>query len=99
MLCTFFFFFQAEDGIRDKLVTGVQTCALPIFKSDGSIWFTDPGYDSGLALPPPNGSSVPRGFQPGLFVYRFFETNGNATVLQVITNMSRPNGICFSPDE
>src|SRR5687767_15556782 len=26
----FLFFFQAEDGIRDKLVTGVQTCALPI---------------------------------------------------------------------
>src|SRR5205823_9360701 len=26
----FVFFFQAEDGIRDKLVTGVQTCALPI---------------------------------------------------------------------
>src|SRR5205823_7906908 len=25
------FFFQAEDGIRDKLVTGVQTCALPIW--------------------------------------------------------------------
>src|SRR5205823_7026588 len=29
------FFFQAEDGIRDKLVTGVQTCALPIFQPDG----------------------------------------------------------------
>src|SRR5256885_7016656 len=28
-LC-FFFFFQAEDGIRDYKVTGVQTCALPI---------------------------------------------------------------------
>src|SRR6266508_4959696 len=28
-LC-FFFFFQAEDGIRDGHVTGVQTCALPI---------------------------------------------------------------------
>src|SRR5687767_15334850 len=26
------FFFQAEDGIRDKLVTGVQTCALPILR-------------------------------------------------------------------
>src|SRR2546427_1998924 len=26
----FFFFFQAEDGIRDLTVTGVQTCALPI---------------------------------------------------------------------
>src|SRR3989337_815031 len=31
-LCVFssFFFFQAEDGIRDATVTGVQTCALPI---------------------------------------------------------------------
>src|SRR2546421_7081674 len=27
----FFFFFQAEDGIRDLIVTGVQTCALPIW--------------------------------------------------------------------
>src|SRR5438046_10629104 len=27
----FFFFFQAEDGIRDWSVTGVQTCALPIY--------------------------------------------------------------------
>src|SRR5690606_40945000 len=30
-LSFFFFFFQAEDGIRDFHVTGVQTCALPIF--------------------------------------------------------------------
>src|SRR2546428_13387229 len=32
VLCSllFFFFFQAEDGIRDLIVTGVQTCALPI---------------------------------------------------------------------
>src|SRR5258708_30579908 len=29
----FFFFFQAEDGIRDDLATGVQTCALPICRS------------------------------------------------------------------
>src|SRR2546430_7782094 len=29
----FFFFFQAEDGIRDLTVTGVQTCALPICPS------------------------------------------------------------------
>ena len=28
---SFIFFFQAEDGIRDRDVTGVQTCALPIF--------------------------------------------------------------------
>src|SRR5256886_12782730 len=31
MLCLVVFFFQAEDGIRDLTVTGVQTCALPIF--------------------------------------------------------------------
>src|SRR5437867_13435274 len=30
MVLGFFFFFQAEDGIRDRTVTGVQTCALPI---------------------------------------------------------------------
>src|SRR5688572_30543960 len=38
----FFFFFQAEDGIRDLTVTGVQTCALPIFNlvggNDGIIF-------------------------------------------------------------
>src|SRR5260370_12096439 len=34
VLCrSFFFFFQAEDGIRDSSVTGVQTCALPISSS------------------------------------------------------------------
>src|SRR5205807_6811071 len=36
--CIFFFFFQAEDGIRDYKVTGVQTCALPIFLFKGSAW-------------------------------------------------------------
>src|SRR5699024_1103966 len=33
MIYEFSFFFQAEDGIRDRNVTGVQTCALPIFAS------------------------------------------------------------------
>ena len=62
-------------------------------KSDGSIWFTDTGSDSGIAL----GTS---GYQAGYYVYRFFETNGSATVGPVITNLiQRPNGICFSPDE
>src|SRR5699024_11763267 len=34
-----FFFFQAEDGIRDRNVTGVQTCALPISWMLGKIVF------------------------------------------------------------
>src|SRR5215211_6261768 len=34
----FFFFFQAEDGIRDHCVTGVQTCALPIPKCTVTVF-------------------------------------------------------------
>src|SRR6266850_3452223 len=34
----FFFFFQAEDGIRDYKVTGVQTCALPIYFARRRNW-------------------------------------------------------------
>src|SRR5205823_11158317 len=37
-----FFFFQAEDGIRDKLVTGVQTCALPISPGSRRARHPDP---------------------------------------------------------
>src|SRR5438874_8392884 len=36
----FFFFFQAEDGIRDLYVTGVQTCALPIYTIPGTVFVT-----------------------------------------------------------
>src|ERR1041384_8738930 len=44
--CACFFFFQAEDGIRDKLVTGVQTCALPICRRRRC-----PGNDGGGRRP------------------------------------------------
>src|SRR5688572_32300957 len=37
-----FFFFQAEDGIRDLTVTGVQTCALPIFRGIKDAAGTNP---------------------------------------------------------
>src|SRR5688572_30848876 len=36
-----FFFFQAEDGIRDLTVTGVQTCALPILSAQYGHWLGD----------------------------------------------------------
>src|SRR5437868_11054648 len=36
MIYYLFFFFQAEDGIRDRNVTGVQTCALPILVHAGT---------------------------------------------------------------
>src|SRR2546425_8140674 len=49
----YFFFFQAEDGIRDKLVTGVQTCALPIcHRLHG-------GYPAEPGAPRPASGAVP----------------------------------------
>src|SRR5699024_3270445 len=36
------FFFQAEDGIRDRNVTGVQTCALPIYEQENPTLFIEP---------------------------------------------------------
>src|SRR2546423_11509825 len=51
----FFFFFQAEDGIRDKLVTGVQTCALPIWAGT-----RPPSGAEGGRVPAPDGARVCR---------------------------------------
>src|SRR5438094_8568706 len=48
MLLCIFFFFQAEDGIRDRTVTGVQTCALPICE-----WLHPP-----IALQAPLGEAI-----------------------------------------
>jgi gluconolactonase len=94
-------------GLRVVMVTNgvvtplVSTCAGLKFyspndlvvKSDGTVWFTDPGYNGGIGAPPQ------AGFQRGYYVYRFDPTNGNATCTPVITNLVRPNGLCFSPDE
>src|SRR5256712_6121902 len=50
------FFFQAEDGIRDLIMTGVQTCALPIYRGSGDdrcgmrIHLRDPLQLSGSAV-------------------------------------------------
>src|SRR3712207_2855717 len=44
VICDVFFFFQAEDGIRDIGVTGVQTCALPISSSGRDRKFPSPLY-------------------------------------------------------
>src|SRR5690606_12091594 len=61
-------FFQAEDGIRDFHVTGVQTCALPISRvsPDATVWLVvleppppSPGRFSGTKLLPDSDSRVP----------------------------------------
>src|SRR5699024_12233979 len=40
LIVSIFFFFQAEDGIRDRNVTGVQTCALPISSGAVSVYMS-----------------------------------------------------------
>src|SRR5690348_1529466 len=77
----FFFFFQAEDGIRDGRVTGVQTCALPIFRvtlTDGrnfkaKLIGADPATDIAvIQIPAQNLTALPiadsRKLQVGDFV-------------------------------
>src|SRR2546429_1442199 len=60
--CASLFFFQAEDGIRDVAVTGVQTCALPICRRPGSVlpwrstvcpeFLADPSFSPAFPLAP-----------------------------------------------
>src|SRR2546425_3625964 len=59
-----FFFFQAEDGIRDKLVTGVQTCALPISPL--------------LSLDRPGAALSVKGYSYARMPYRYFHIHAPA---------------------
>lgn len=63
-----------------------------VVKSDGSIWFTDPGY--GILMNYEGGKAE---FELPCYVYRLDPSTGQATV--VADDFQRPNGLCFSPDE
>src|SRR5690606_27483682 len=58
-LC-YFFFFQAEDGIRDFHVTGVQTCALPIYDPYGELRYAGEPLPGLLQLGRKVGATVVR---------------------------------------
>src|SRR5690625_5383411 len=54
LFALFFFFFQAEDGIRDGHVTGVQTCALPISHRTASSRWVPINSMPALGVPHPH---------------------------------------------
>ncbi|MEC4817701.1 MAG: SMP-30/gluconolactonase/LRE family protein [Scytonema sp. PMC 1069.18] len=64
-----------------------------VVKRDGTIWFTDPPY----GLTQPNQGYGGKEEQPGSYVYRFDPAAGEIDA--VVTDMERPNGLAFSPDE
>src|SRR5438094_7623887 len=81
----FFFFFQAEDGIRDRTVTGVQTCALPISPTVPSVAAAG-ARSSRIGRPqlPHLGRSVMRVRSTRLSVPH----NGQTTVARLLTSVT-----------
>src|SRR5690606_39892609 len=73
-LCCFFFFFQAEDGIRDFHVTGVQTCALPILSCFALAVNEENASFGRIVTAPTNGAA---GVIPAVLMYYMVFCNGN----------------------
>jgi gluconolactonase len=81
---------DAHDGVPLNAPNDV------VVHSDGSVWFTDPGYGiKGHYEGHRAAEELPR------YVYRIAAGSGDrrGTGVPVITDMDRPNGLCFSPDE
>jgi gluconolactonase len=86
------------DGLWTVLVSHYQGKKLNspndiVVKSDGTIWFSDPSY--GLIQPHEGYGGTQE--QDGCYVYRFDPRTLEITA--VITDMEKPNGLAFSPDE
>lgn len=77
------------DHFQDKKLNAPNDLAV---HSDGAIWFSDPGYG---IMSNYEGHKAP--FELPANVYRLDPKTGAATV--VVSDMQKPNGICFSPDE
>src|SRR2546425_3073128 len=100
----FFFFFQAEDGIRDKLVTGVQTCALPIFYKEVQVEtkgeFGGVGIQIGIkdnrltVIAPIDGTPAERaGVKAGDFILKVNEEpTKDMTLVDAVQKMRGPKG-------
>src|ERR1035437_6129535 len=109
--CTFFFF-QAEDGIRDIGVTGVQTCALPICARWRTRWARGTGYPVGSRTPtsrccrcllPPDArrSRCPRGNLPEKQARSRWQDSGSQArppARRAVGGRLRVPSLAFGPD-
>src|SRR5258708_32358489 len=91
--CELFFFFQEEDGIRDDLVTGVQTCALPIYlrapdSSYGAL-LTSIGLGAALGSLGLARLSAPR-FRPALFATSLVGSGISLAVMAATSSVTVP---------
>src|SRR3712207_3796848 len=86
-----FFFFQAEDGIRDIGVTGVQTCALPISKFLGVELRMNYFGEEGIALPV-LGLLLAVGLAGGLYPAFYLSRYQPAAVLKANKSSAEPIG-------
>ncbi|OKH52103.1 gluconolactonase [Calothrix sp. HK-06] len=89
---------REQDGQWKVLVDRYQKRRLNspndlVVKSDGTIWFTDPPY----GLTQPNQGYGGEEEQAGSYVFRFDPATGE--IYPVVTDMERPNGLTFNPDE
>jgi gluconolactonase len=89
---------QEPDGEWKPLVDRYQNKRLNspndlVVKRDGTIWFTDPPY--GLTQPDQGYGGEEE--QAGSYVFRFDPMTGE--IAPIITDIERPNGLAFSPDE
>jgi gluconolactonase len=87
-----------KDGTWTTLIDSYQGKKLNspndiVVKSDGTMWFTDPSY--GLTQADEGYGGVQE--QEGCYVYRFDPTSNE--IHAVVTDMVKPNGLAFSPDE
>src|SRR5712671_7486841 len=85
------FFFQAEDGIRDDLVTGVQTCALPI--SPGGKTATADVYVVGEIV-----VASSRANPPGKFQLYAVDRSNLAQLTKLTPDTTSASDPAFSPD-
>src|SRR2546425_13168822 len=81
-----YFFFQAEDGIRDKLVTGVQTCALPIYRR----------YQSMMASRNTNTTAAPMARNTTNGTWRFLPRSRSGTYTR-LPNTDAANTVSSTP--